>query len=115
LRSELFVFHNQQPVVFEKFVADIIDKSVFRAVFVGFKIREIIEIKTGGGKFGFGGFHFPVCKILGNKNPVILPQFVVNIPHQIGRIFVQFVVVGISAIVITEFFIGAPDDFFATF
>jgi hypothetical protein len=46
---------------------------------------------------------------------VIFAQFVIDIAHQVRRIFVVIVVVRISTAIIAELFIGSANNFFATF
>ena len=46
---------------------------------------------------------------------MVFAQLVVDVAHEVGRILVMFVVVGVSAAVVTEFLVASADDFVATF
>ena len=105
--------HHQNPVVIEIPVAGSVNKTVFCAVFIDFKIGKIIKIKTFSQQFGAGGFGFSVREIELGKNTVIFPEAVVDVPHQVGGVLIQAVVVGVPAFIAAEFFIRTPDNFFS--
>ena len=50
-----------------------------------------------------------------DKNPVIFAQFVVDVAHKIGAVFVYFVVVGVAATVAAKLFVFATYNFVSTF
>lgn len=110
-----FFPHQQNPVIFQKFIADIVNKSVFRTVFINPQVGEIVKVEPFGSEFVSGGFCLSIHIILFSENSVVFAQFVVDVAHQIGGILVVFVVEGVSAAIVTEFLITSADDFVATF
>ena len=77
-------------------------------------IRKKIKIKAFRHESVSCGFAFPI-RIEFREDAVISAQSVVDIPHKIGTVFINFVIVGISAAVAAKFFVLASDNFVTAF
>jgi hypothetical protein len=77
-------------------------------------ICEIFEIKSFSGEFQSRRFCFSFG-IQRRENPVIPAQPIVDVAHEIIAVFVDFVVVSVTAAVTAKFLVFTADDFFGTF
>ena len=106
--------HDQDPIAVQYFITLIVHKKILRSVFVRHHLRHVVKIETCALQFQFGDFRLAVG-IIFCQDSVIFAESVVHIPHIVGRVFILFVVEGVSAGIGAEFLVGSSDDFVATF
>lgn len=94
--SGLVVFHNQVRIVFEGQVAVLIHKVVSGA-FLGIAyIGEVVKIEALSQQGTLRYLSFIVGAV-GFQNAPILAQGIVDVAHQVVRVGVEAVVIGVAA------------------
>jgi hypothetical protein len=96
----------QNPISIHFQVPKIVTVSVNIAFFVLVDVGEKLKVEASSGKFISGGFGqiFPL-RNLSLQNVSVLPNRMIDIADQIGAQRILLIVEGVSAAVITEFFI----------
>jgi hypothetical protein len=91
-------------------VAEVVYITGFSAVLIG----EVAELKTVVQEFCFCYLGLAV-RIQSSKNPAIFSKDIVDVPHEIGGITVQLIVMSSTTLVRAESFIYSPEKIFAAY
>ena len=105
----VFSFHKKEPIIPQRQVTIFIAEIVHHSFFISVGTGEVLKIES----FFDQAVSRNLCGFIGNQffqDPAVLAQNIIDASNTGVGIIIQSVVVGASAIIVTEFFVGPSFD-----